>query len=346
VSFLDVGDAEVSVLALKHEEDGSNIVVRLVENMGREQSGVHVRFAGQILHGSELDGLEAKVGDALIEDNALVVDFRPFQIRTFSVALAPPNKCASEIQSRAAGIPYNSDVVAAPGETDGGAFDTDGHAYSADQFPETLLLNGVRYRFGPSTSTSNNAVLCRGQSIPLPEGDFDTVHILAASNDGDGRPVFRIGSQKHAVVVQDYGEDVIMAASRLGSDGVAGGEPVATPAIAKSGTIAWVGSHRVDSQGCRVPYTYCYLFEYVLPYDRESPRLILPNRGNVAVFAVSVAENATASFRRAEVAEWEEKTLPARDAAGIQGRMAAFCALVVGSILLCVQSVRRRRVLR
>ncbi len=283
MSFLDASDADVTVLALKQAEDDRSIVVRLAESGGREQRDVRVRFPAEVSAAREVNGLEDRVGDATTDGDALLVALEPFQVRAFAVTLADPAPPGTAARSWPAALPYDSDVVAAPGEKGGGAFDRAGQAYPAEQFPDALTVDGIEFRLGDATAGSDNAVRCRGQRIALPAGACNTVHILAASTDGDVEGVFRLGRQRHTLTIQDFGAAIASAST----------------ARVKPAAIAWVGTHRIDAAGERVPYTYCYLFHYALPCDADTRVLQLPRDDRIRIFAVTAADDPSAGVQSA-----------------------------------------------
>jgi alpha-mannosidase len=328
MSFLHTGAADVAVLALKRAEQGNHLVVRLVENAGQAQRGVRVHFPARLAAAWEIDGLEDRVGTAASEGEMLVVDFEPFQLRAFAVVLEAPAVTTAPVQSQPVDLPYDTDVVAAPGERDGGGVDLAGQAYSADQWPRTLTVNGSEYRLGDGSTGALNAVRCRGQRIELPVGGWNTVHLLAAAVGGDTEGRFQLGDRMHALTVQDYGAPVARPAASTDSG-----------ACVKRGNIAWVGTHRIGSAGERVPYTYCYLFHYALPRAAAAQVLQLPRNERIRVFAVTAAHDPGAGTQTLMAPETQGAP-PAPTTGGprlfrlaIGALMALACALVIARIL-------------
>ncbi len=86
-SIVKVDNSRVRVMALKKAEDGDDVVLRLVEVDGNAQQGVHVHFAGPVASAKEVDGQEHPLGDANVENGALIASFKPHQIRTFEIHL-------------------------------------------------------------------------------------------------------------------------------------------------------------------------------------------------------------------------------------------------------------------
>ena len=67
--------------------------------------------------------------------------------------------------------------------------------YPAEIFPAKLQQEGVNFELGPTADKANNAVAAHGQTIDLPAGDFNRVHLLAAA-DGDAADQIKIGDSQ------------------------------------------------------------------------------------------------------------------------------------------------------
>ena len=83
--FLDVTPRNIVVSALKPGADGA-AVLRLYEAAGRPTSA-RIHFAAQVLAAEEVNLLEDPGGKLAVADNALHLDFRPFEIKTVKLRL-------------------------------------------------------------------------------------------------------------------------------------------------------------------------------------------------------------------------------------------------------------------
>jgi predicted alpha-1,2-mannosidase len=109
--------------------------------------------------------------------------------RTVSVVVGPAGKCAIQTGTSCAvdlNTAYNNDGVAtldAPGQGD---FDGTGLSFAADQLPAPgpVTLGGVTYQAPPTAGTSQNFVKSTGQAITLPSGDYGSLHVVGASDNG------------------------------------------------------------------------------------------------------------------------------------------------------------------
>jgi hypothetical protein len=77
----------------------------------------------------------------------------------------------------------NNTAVSAATETKAGAFNVWGNSFSAEYLPagnSLVHVAGIPFRFTPIGEGSDN-VRCAGQFLTVPEGRYDWIHILAAS---------------------------------------------------------------------------------------------------------------------------------------------------------------------
>ncbi|WP_307865270.1 GH92 family glycosyl hydrolase [Streptomyces montanisoli] len=96
-------------------------------------------------------------------------------------AIRTSTSCAVDLNSA-----YNNDGVATLAAPDQGDFDGTGLSYAADQLPTPgpVTLGGVTYQAPPTDGSSKNFVKSTGQAIALPPGEYDSLHIVGASDNG------------------------------------------------------------------------------------------------------------------------------------------------------------------
>ncbi len=85
-----------------------------------------------------------------------------------------------------------------------GGFDNQGDALPAEMLPAALSIDGVNCALGPSGSGKVNAVVGKGQSITLPQGNYNKVYVLVASANGDQRATFNAGKSSVTLTLQDW----------------------------------------------------------------------------------------------------------------------------------------------
>jgi alpha-mannosidase len=280
-SLASAEPANVSIMALKHAEDTDEIVVRVRETAGKPVEGAKLRFASNVASAREVDGTEQPRGEVEVSDGKLVFDLRPYQPRAFALKLAPPSNRLEPPKSRPVSLEYDLVVATRDGERRSPGFDGEGHCLPAELLPKTITSEGIEFHLAPPGGKSN-AVTCRGQSIDLPEGDFNRVAILAAAV-GDQEAEFKIDDTAHKISVQDF-TGFVGQWKRLRRDSAdpAGG-------FIKRDPIAWIGTHRHDHAGHNEPYVFCYLYRYTFDLPEGAKQLTLPNNERIRVMAVSVA---------------------------------------------------------
>jgi alpha-mannosidase len=132
--------------------------------------------------------------------------------------------------------------------------------------------------------------------------------------NGDQRGTFRIGDKTTELTIQDWSgfvgqwdgriwkttEETIQ--QRPGAPPPPAGSVVRTrsnvygemvglaPGFIKRADIAWFSSQRHAADGSAEPYTYSYLFAYVLEVPAGARTLVFPDNEKIRVLAVSVAD--------------------------------------------------------
>ncbi|HSA95547.1 MAG TPA: glycoside hydrolase family 38 C-terminal domain-containing protein, partial [Acidobacteriota bacterium] len=306
-SLMTVGNGRVRALALKKAEQGDEVVVRLVEMSGKPAPKVKVTFAAPLVAAREVNGVEDAVGPAKLEGGALVADFKPFEVRSFTVKLgpAPARATAPTFET----VPLDGDVYAATrdGEVPVGGFDGEGRSYPAEMLPELVDHGGVPFALGPAGR--RNALTARGQVLALPESPKGRVYILAASAAGDQKATFKIGDMPVELAIQDWGgyvgqwDNRVWTTRQEMAQSPRGGAPrlrtvqeysSVAPGYVKPAAVAWFASHRHLQDGTNDPYAFSYLFAYALEVPAGAATLTLPNEERIRVLAVTVSDEGAA----------------------------------------------------
>ncbi|HLK15091.1 MAG TPA: LamG-like jellyroll fold domain-containing protein, partial [Fimbriimonadaceae bacterium] len=291
ISLLSSSSDQVEVQALKKAEDGEEIVVRLRELTGAEAKGVRLHFARPVQSARELNGQELQLGPAQVAAGELVADVPAFSLKTYAVKLAPAKARAT--QSRLLALPFDADVVSTRAKPADGEF-ANGRALAAECLPQSLTVDGIDFKLGPSADGAKNAVLARGQSIPLP-GGYRRVYLLAAA-DQDIQAPFTVGGIRTSTPVRswegyvgqwdnrDWASDPGPNFSNYsGMNGL-------DPGYVKPGEVAWFASHSHVAGG-NTFYEYTYLYKLGFDIPAGAKTLTLPNDPRIKVFAVTVAKD-------------------------------------------------------
>jgi alpha-mannosidase len=212
-SLLKVSSSRVRVMALKKAEASDEVIVRLVEMSGKEEPSVRISFAAPVAAAREVNGQEQSLGQATVEDGALVTSFSAYQPRAFAVKLLPGHSHVAPSVSQPVTLPYDVSVATEDGKPGEGCFDCDpntqnapqGKALAAEMLPTDLAYAGIRFLLAPSGGGRPNAVTARGQTVELPAGNYSRLYLLAAAYDGDQKAVFRVGERPVQLMIEDWG---------------------------------------------------------------------------------------------------------------------------------------------
>ena len=285
-SFAKVSTPQVDIRAVKKAENGKDVVIRLQELFGSDIPNVEVSFATKIKSAREIDGQERRIGDAVLKNGKLTLDMKKFGIRSFALQLESPVEKQQEPTSIELPLAYNQDVVSTAKNRRDGSFDQNGQSIPAEQFPETLIVDGVKFHFGPTADKQNNVLYCKGQKITLPKtGNYNHLYILAAAlTDTNG--TFKVGGNKTTLRIQAY-NGVLGQFDKREWDKL-GRIKGLDKGFIKRGEVAWFATH-LHKDTVNVPYRYAYIFRYALEAGQTSGTLQLPDNDAIKIFAISLS---------------------------------------------------------
>ncbi len=293
-SLVKLSNPRIRIMALKRAEASGEYILRLVELDGKPEPDVHVSFASPITSAREVNGQEQPLGAANLKQGELVTSFGAYQPRTFALRLTPPQSSVAKVRSQPVSLHYDLATATNVGAVDKTGFDGKGDALPAGMLPAQLGFNGVVFKLAPAKTDVPNAIVTKGQKIALPQGGFNRVYILAASDDGDQKAVFQAGSSKKELDVEDWGGFIGQWDDRQWSS-VGGGDSYGEmiglkPGFIKRAELAWYCSHHHDAAGKNVAYSYSYLFGYQMNLPADARTLDLPDNPHIRILAISVAQ--------------------------------------------------------
>lgn len=311
-SFAGVTEGSVVMKALKHAEDTDGYVVRFYETSGKGDQDAVVEFAADILQAQELNGNEDVKGDAFFDGNSLKFRIGPYGIRTFLVKLKDYGKGLSGVESVPVALPYNTKAASYNAFRTESNFDGKGNSYAAELIPETLTYRGVEFNL--ADGTVENAVKCKGDTLALPEGEYNRLYVLAASTSRDMKCSFTVDGTEYQAVVPYYGGFV----GQWGHKGH-------TEGFLKPAEIAYVGTHKHSIiKNADLPYEFTYMFCIGLDIPEGARTLVLPDNPQIAVFAVSAAaDRNNLALPASDILGTGLPEPEADDAAGTRGNLLA-----------------------
>jgi len=284
----------VAVRAIKLAEQGDEIVIRLQELTGKPVDNLQVDFTGDILAVRELNGAEEPVDPAglmEITDGNLHVAFLPFRPRTLAVRLADPPVSLDEPLAAPLDLAFNLDGISRDDDPTDGDFDGRGHTIAGDLMPGAIEREGIVFNTGPQAPGAANVLVCRGQELAVPDGDFDSVYLLAAAVNGGRSATFDVDGQPATLWIQDWAAPVGQWDNRL-VGGVTYHDPEQiSPAYINRDEVAWVGTHRHGPDGRNEAYVFTHFFKYRLDLPPGAGAIRLPVDENVRILAATAVSS-------------------------------------------------------
>ena len=161
--------------------------------------------------------------------------------------------------------------------------------------PEQIKFNDVVFQLAPAKTGAPDAVVAKGQTINLPNGQHNRVYLLAASAEGDQKATFAVGANQVELNIQDWGGfigqwDDRQWSSKDTSKDDYGQMTGLKPGYIKRADLAWYCSHHHNATGENVPYRYAYLFAYAIDLPAGARTITLPDNNKVRILAMSVAD--------------------------------------------------------
>ena len=296
-SLLHVGSDDVAVRAVKLAEEGDQVVVRLQELDGSGAKAVGLAAADGVAGAVELNGVEKTIGKVAADNGALALNFNGYQLRTLGLKLRAPARLSPPV-SVAVKLPYNLDIFSFNDSKYDGDCDGDGATIPAEMIGDNVVSEGINFHIGPRADGKENAVLCKGQTIPLPNAKFNRIYVLGMAVDGDADGTFKVDDRATQLHMEDWSGYIGQWDNRV----FHGEVPVLTYSVdnppehlnagfIKRDPLAWFCSHRHHQDGEDEIYTYSYLFKYRLDAPAGAKTLTLPDNSRIRVVAVSLVQD-------------------------------------------------------
>jgi alpha-mannosidase len=321
----------VAIRAFKKAEDSDEYVLRLQELEGRS-SVKYINFALPVQSAREINAAEEaapRAGDLRAPGSQLQISFRAYQPRTLAIRFRKPNKlesndmtvgramdAPSRITAAPVELPFNLDGISNDSNRADGDFDGKGQTLAGELLPAALSLDGVSFKFGSTKDGALNVLAPAGQTLQLPEGNYNRAFLLAAAVGGDvsteiaGQrltirewqgPVGQWDSrlkeprQLREVAVAPMTSGQSWTAAAIDQDlvvqydaanGLVKGIDQIRRGFVKREEIAWAGTHRHNPSG-NEPYIASYLFVYPIDLPAGTRELRLPSDNRIRIMAVS-----------------------------------------------------------
>lgn len=218
-SFGGVSSNDIIIRAIKKAENGDDIIVRLGEGANKEVKGFTLTLGEGIESAKELYASEEYLGEATVENGCLTADFKPYEIKTFSLKLKPCTVTGNKIESTGVKLDFDSNIITKKGET--GDF-----AYTVpyEIIPEKIIANSLEFDI---EKDGKNALCANGQSVAV-SPDSNKLVLLCASLNGDKKAQFIVGDNTVEKTVNscferfagwdlyDFGETAYIKTGKIG----------------------------------------------------------------------------------------------------------------------------------
>jgi alpha-mannosidase len=317
-SVASLNTKQVAIRAVKKAENSDEIVVRLQELTGSTVKNVQLAMVSKIISAREVNGVEDAVGAATVKDGKLLTTMNPYQPRTFALTVEKPANQVALTQNLPVSLKYTTEITSPDVDRTAGAgsdFDGKGHTIPSEQWPAEINSDGVLFKLGPPKLGPNvlakDAIICRGDTITLPAGNFKKLYILAAATE-DTRGDFTVDGKTTNIGVQYFSGFIGQGQEQIFKNKFQPTDPVISQPYLKTDNIAWMSTHRHDVSGINEAYVYCYLYKYAIDIAPGAKTLILPNNDKIRVVAVTLANDENALTKPVTAAIYPE--LPTRPA--------------------------------
>lgn len=327
-SLLKLDSPALAVRAIKLAENRDQVIVRIQELNGEQQTAARLTLpAAPIVAITEVNGVEVELAarfagtkvphaiqhpDYKIENGSIsALDFPKYQLRAFALTPGDPIARLAPSTTAPVTLPYNMNAFGYRDAVDNGSFDNRSSSIPAEMISDNITSEGIPFAIGPrakggAAKKALNAVQCEGQVVPLPEGEFNRVYLLAAAYVGDTEGKFSVAGEDG----EGHGTTLTMQdwTGRIGSwdNRVFEGEvkeifysmdnalKSITTGFIKRNPVAWYCDHRYDKNGKDKIYSYAYLFKYTIELPAGAETITLPNNPNIRVLAMTAAQNPAA----------------------------------------------------
>lgn len=273
-SFVKLSDDKVRITAVKKAQDSDRIIFRVAECSGNDISGVQAVFSSPVKEILEVRGDETVICKAQTEKNSFCFDIGHNGIRSFAVEFEKTEKADKNTEIIV--LHCNASGITADSERNLSDL-KDGISLPREIMPDTLLYAGVDYSF---SKNGKNCIVCDGSEITVGDG-FDSVHLLAASLDGDRNVRFECGDKAVYADIHDCFEmlghwDLMQSAST---------------GYIKPFAQAMTLTHTHSKKGNLTAKQF-YVFDVKINLDGASS-VKLPDDENIVIFAATAVKNDT-----------------------------------------------------
>lgn len=200
-SFARLSDNGVIIRAVKKAENSDEIVVRVNEGINKAHEKVTLTFGSGIASAREIYASEDHIGEATVDDDCLVFDMKPYEIRSFALTLVPSADVGEKIKQESVKLTYNTRAIS-PNNSYIDGIGCKRYAIPAEIIPDTITSGGINYKIKKG---GYDSVLSDGQKIHL-NPEYNKIRFLCASLNGDKEFTFKLDGKNVRLKVSDIEE--------------------------------------------------------------------------------------------------------------------------------------------
>ncbi len=302
-SLLGMSTDRAVVSALKRsEENGDTFILRMNELSGEGGTAARIDLGERLEKAWEVNGQEAPTGEISFDERGIDVTLSPYQIRSIALRFAQPSA------GEAAGavpldLPFNAKMITRNGEYPELPF-----SFPEERVPGRIESGDIAFQI--SRGSERDVLLCAGQELRFPVGEFNRLSLLASAA-GETRAEFSFtGAAPRAVAVVvpsstgfvgQYDTRTWKRESRWKKRDYFWRIPCTgvRPGYVTRQELAFFTTH-VHAYGKDLPYQFGYLFRFdiAIPEGAEGIRLCDDDRVRIIAATVSRTDGGVACCRR------------------------------------------------
>ena len=177
-SFVKLSNDAVRITALKKAQKSDEIILRVAECSGYDQTGVEAVFTNEIAEVYEILGDETVINKFELTHGRLCFDIKHNSLRSFAVKFKTKKNnayCGDSVNLESNAVGITDDKSRSKSTLKSGV------SVPRELTPEKLVFAGVEYSF---SAKENSCIVCNGGEIDIGEG-YESVHLLLTSLGGD-----------------------------------------------------------------------------------------------------------------------------------------------------------------
>jgi len=188
--FIQEMSNNLNLQAVKLAEDTDEIILRVHEITGKPQNEKsNIKLSVPIEKVRCLNGQEQPLPNQddiiLLESNAIDFEIKPFGLLTLALTVEHSElPKVKKPKFETIDLPFNLRGISPDSNRQDGDLDGLGHNIPSEQLPEILKFEGIDFKTGTREYHKPNVLVPTGQEIQLPDGNWNSVHMIVCSIGG------------------------------------------------------------------------------------------------------------------------------------------------------------------